>query len=83
MFDRKFIDLIEVFEFIHIYTANMAAGNKRRENVIKRLSHMDTSSICNALFDTYKGDTISEIMKNPLYKSFIIYYQKWYNNFKR
>lgn len=82
MFDRKFIDLIEVFQYVHINTANMKAGTKRRESVIKRLSHMYTTVTRNALFDTYKGDTITELMNNSSYRKFITYYERWYINYK-
>ena len=82
MFDRKFIDLIEVFQFLHIQTINMKTGNKRRESVIKQFTHKQDATITtNALFDTYKKDTITELMNNSSNKAFIMYYQKWYNNF--
>ena len=82
MFDRKFIDLIEIFQYIHIHTTNMKTGNKRRESVIKQFTHKQDATITtNALFDTYKNDTITELMNNPSNKSFIMYYQNWYINF--
>jgi hypothetical protein len=82
MFDRKFIDLIEIFEYVHINTTNMKTGNKRRENVIKQFTHKKNATITtNALFHTYKGDTITELINNPSNKRFIMYYQNWYNNF--
>ena len=39
MFDRKFIDLIEIFQYVHIHTTNMKTGNKKRESVIKQFTH--------------------------------------------
>lgn len=82
MFDRKFIDLIEIFQYVHIHTTNMKTCNKRRESVIKQNIHKQNTTITiNALFDTYKSDTITELMNNPSNKAFIIYYQNWYNNF--
>ena len=82
MFDRKFIDLIEIFQFLHIHTTNMKTGSKRRESVIKQFTHKQDATITtNALFDTYKNDTITELMNNPSNKSFIMYYQNWYINF--
>ena len=83
MFDRKFIDLIEVFEYIHINTQNMKSGNKRRESVIKQnLFKQNATITTNALFDTYKGHNIDELMNNVAYRRFITYYQNWYINFK-
>ena len=83
MFDRKYIDLIEVFQFLHINTTNMKTGNKKRESVIKQFTHKKNATITtNALFDTYKGDTMTELMNNQTYKRFIMYYQNWYINFK-
>lgn len=82
MFDRKFIDLIEIFQYIHIHTTNMKTGNRRRENIIKQNVHKQNATITtNALFDTYKNDTMTELMNNSLNKSFITYYQNWYINF--
>ena len=82
MFDRKYIDLIEVFQYVHIHTTNMKTGNKKRESVIKQFTHKKNATITtNALFDTYKGDTMTELMSNLSYKRFIMYYQNWYNNF--
>jgi hypothetical protein len=83
MFDRKFIDLIEIFQYVHIHTTNMKSGNKRRESVIKQnmRNKQNVTTTINALFDTYKSDTITELMNNPSNKLFIIYYQNWYNNF--
>jgi len=82
MFDRKFIDLIEIFQFVHIHTANMKSGNKRRESVIKQNIYKQNPTITvNTLFYTYKGDTITELLNNPSNKSFIIYYENWYINF--
>ena len=82
MFDRKFIDLIEVFHYVHINTTNMKTGNKKRESVIKQFTHKQNSTITiNALFDTYKDDTMTELMNNPSYKKFIKYYQNWYINY--
>ena len=82
MFDRKFIDLIEVFHYVHINTTNMKTGNKKRESVIKQNIYKKNATITtNALFHTYKGDTITELMNNPSNKRFIMYYQNWYNNF--
>ena len=40
MFDRKFIDLIEIFQYVHINMTNMLVGNKKRENVIVRKSSL-------------------------------------------
>ena len=83
MFDRKFIDLIEVFQYIHINTAYMKSGNKKREGIIKKnIFKQDVNITTNSLFDTYKRKTISEIMNNQAYKRFITYYQNWYINFK-
>ena len=82
MFDRKFIDLIEIFQYVHIHIQNMKTGNKKRESVIKQFAHKNDATIrTNALFNTYKGDTITELMNNQTYKRFIMYYQNWYNNF--
>ena len=82
MFDRKFIDLIEIFQYVHIHTTNMKTGNKKRESVIKQFTHKKNATITtNALFDTYKGDTMTELMNNPSNKRFIMYYQNWYINF--
>ena len=82
MFDRKFIDLIEIFQYVHIHTTNMKTGNKKRESVIKQFTHKQNATITtNALFDTYKGDTMTELMNNSSNKRFIMYYQNWYNNF--
>ena len=82
MFDRKYIDLIEVFQFLHIHTTNMKTGNKKRESVIKQhIYKQNTTITTNALFDTYKGDTMTEIMNNQAYRKFIKYYQNWYINF--
>ena len=82
MFDRKFIDLIEIFLYVHIHTENMKTGNKKRESVIKQFTHKKNATITtNALFDTYKGDTMTELMSNLSYKRFIMYYQNWYINF--
>jgi len=82
MFDRKFIDLIEIFQFVHIHTANMKSGNKRRESIIKQNIYKQNATITtNDLFNTYKGDTITELMNNPSNKSFIRYYENWYINF--
>jgi hypothetical protein len=82
MFDRKFIDLIEIFEYVHINIHNMKTGNKRIENVIKQFAHNKNATIrTNALFHIYKGDTITELMNDQTYKRFIMYYQNWYNNF--
>jgi len=82
MFDRKYIDLIEVFQYVHIHTTNMKTGNKKRESVIKQFTHKKNSTITiNALFDTYKDDTMTELMNNLSNKRFITYYQNWYINF--
>jgi len=82
MFDRKFIDLIEIFQYVHIHTTNMKTGNKRRESIIKQNFYKQNATITtNALFDTYKSDTITELMNNPSNKSFIRYYENWYINF--
>ena len=82
MFDRKYIDLIEIFQYVHINTTNMKTGNKKRESVIKQFTHKKNATITtNALFHTYKGDTITELINNPSNKRFIMYYQNWYNNF--
>ena len=82
MFDRKFIDLIEIFQYVHIHTTNMKTGNKKRESVIKQFTHKKNATITtNALFDTYKGCCITELMGNLSNKRFIMYYQNWYINF--
>ena len=82
MFDRKFIDLIEIFLYVHIHTENMKTGNKKRESVIKQFTHKKNKTITtNALFDTYKGDTITEIFNNVAYRKFITYYENWYINY--
>lgn len=82
MFDRKFIDLIEVFQYIYINTFNMKRGNKKRESIIKQnIYKQNTNKTINDLFDTYKGDTMTELMNNSSNKSFIMYYQNWYINF--
>jgi hypothetical protein len=82
MFDRNFINLIEIFQFVHIHTANMKSGNKRRESIIKQNIYKQNATITtNALFNTYKGDTITELLNNPSNKSFITYYENWYINF--
>jgi hypothetical protein len=60
----------------------MKTGNKKRESVIKQFTHKKNATITtNALFDTYKGDTMTELMNNPSNKRFIMYYQNWYINF--
>jgi len=82
MFDRKFIDLIEIFQYVHIHTTNMKTGNKRRESIIKQnIYKQNTSITTNALFNTYKNDTITELLNNSSNKSFITYYENWYINF--
>lgn len=82
MFDRKFIDLIEIFQYVHIHTTNMKTGNKRRESIIKQNTYKKNATITtNALFNTYKGDTITELLNNSSNKSFITYYENWYINF--
>ena len=82
MFDRKFIDLIEIFQYVHINMTNMLVGNKKRENVIKQnVKGKTRTMIRDALFDTIKGDTITEIINNVAYRKFITYYENWYINF--
>jgi hypothetical protein len=84
MFDRKYIDLIEIFQYVHINTENMKTGNKRRENVIKQnVKGKTRAMIRNALFDTIKGHTIEHLMENELFRKFVMYYEYWYINFKR
>jgi hypothetical protein len=82
MFDRKYIDLIEIFQYVYIHTTNMKTGNKRRESILKQNFYKQNATIkTNALFDTYKGDTMTELMNNSSNKSFIMYYENWYINF--
>lgn len=82
MFDRKFIDLIEVFHFLHINTANMKMGNKKRESIIKKNVYKHDKTITtNALFDIYKGNKRNELLNNVAYRKFITYYENWYINF--
>ena len=60
----------------------MKTGNKRRESIIKQNVHKKNATITtNALFDTYKGDTMTELMNNQSNKRFIMYYQNWYINY--
>lgn len=82
MFDRKFIDLLEIFEYVYINFQNMKTGNKIRENVIKQnIKGKTMTMIRNALFDTIKGHTIEHLMENEQFKKFVIYYENWYINF--
>ena len=82
MFDRKFIDLIEIFQYVHIHTTNMKTANKKRESIIKQHNYKRNATITtNALFDTYKSYTMTELMNNLSNKRFIMYYQNWYINF--
>jgi hypothetical protein len=82
MFDRKFIDLIEICQYVNINTNNMATGNKKRESIIRQNFYKKNTTITtNALFDTYKGYTLTELMDNPSNQSFMTYYEIWYKNF--
>ena len=82
MFDRKFIDLIEICQYVNIHTNNMKTGNKKRESIIKKYKYKQNVRITtDALFGTYKGNTLTELMDNPSNKSFMMYYEIWYINF--
>ena len=82
MFDRKFIDLIEICQYLDIQTNILKTGTRKRENIIKKNKYKKNVKITtNALYDTHKGYTITELMDNPSNKLFMTYYEKWYINF--
>jgi benzoyl-CoA reductase/2-hydroxyglutaryl-CoA dehydratase subunit BcrC/BadD/HgdB len=86
MFDRKFIDLIEICQYVNINTNNMKAGNKKRESIIKINKYKkkkNTQITYDDLFETYKGYTLTELMDKPSNELFMTYYENWYCNFNQ
>lgn len=75
MFDRKFIDLIEIYNYMNNYTKRVLGNFRMSQSAVRRTAHThNIKNAVNDLGDIIKGQTTTEIMNNKEIVKFIKYY---------